>query len=156
MKICSAANFMRTLQQVPEAVALELLESSKGQVSLRQKGERFCRFLLQKLAQECQQENPAASGSENTLARLFGFDITITTTFLISKTCTESVLNNHLFTLELAYPDDGIPEPHKKRAEPEQPTFGKLLANSICKESRMRGWCAASEKYEPFIQVCAR
>lgn len=157
MKICSAANFMRTLQQIPEAVALELLESSKGQLSLRQKGERFCRFLLAKLAQECQHEaeSSADGAAKNIFADLFGFDVTITTNFLISKTTTESLLLNHLFALELAYPEEAPADNTATRQSEssEQPAFSQLLANTICKETRMRGWCAASEKYEPFVQT---
>lgn len=156
MRVCSAANLMRTLQQIPEAVALELLESSKGKLSLRQKGERFCRFLLQKLTHEYQHE--VTDSKSNVFAELFGFDVTITTNFLISKTSTESVLLNHLFVLELSYPDEAAPDtllsrqPDPTRVA-EQPAFSQLLANTICKETRMRGWCAASEKYEPFVQV---
>jgi hypothetical protein len=65
-RVVTPANFQRTFQQVPEAVALGLLDSASADSSsavrldAQQLSQTFCRFLLQQLHRETELEHAAS------------------------------------------------------------------------------------------------
>jgi len=201
--VITPSNFTRTLQQVPEAVALGLFEANPDPQALVQP---FIRLLFQQLHKESDLEgrNPADSsrrervgasvssggqpGGRSPVDEIFGHTLVSTTTFLVSGK-REVGAPNRALTLELAYPStkpgagsgsgssssggrkngEGSDGPSSSSSSSASPISGFPYANpkpsnscasfaaamwgSLRKETSMRGWCAASEQYEPFKQV---
>lgn len=169
-KVVTASNFDTIFKQIPEAVAMDLFDNiQKGDV-LQNRVQAFCRFLIQQLKSETEQQAKAketknVAGSkkiqivsatpENSVVEdIFGFTVTTETTFLNSSTV-ETGQPNKALILDLIYP----PAPKKgvKKIEDtnteNSPSFASVLYGSMRRVAHMKGWCSASESYEPLKQV---
>jgi len=176
-RIVTPANFQRTFQCIPEAVALGLFDGSHADSqSLVQ---TFTRFILQQMHREAELESRAQSdgmgrrkfgSSFSAVDDIFGFAVVSTTKFLVSNKV-EVGVPNRSFALDLVYPSTKI----SRRGVVSQPSsavldlknlsdaqikpstqpasFAAAMWGSLRKETSMRGWCKSSESYEPFKQV---
>ena len=168
-RVATPANFQRTYQQVSEAVALSLFDGSLADVQLLL--QTFSRFLFQQLQSEhdleAQRFPREDSSPASAVEHIFGYSVGTTTTFLLSGT-QEVGAPNRAFTIDVVYPSINKAAQKLARAglEPaaasltpgvtpnvHTPSFASVLWGSVQKESHMKGWCSASERYEPFKQV---
>jgi len=107
--------------------------------------------------------------------RLYGYRITTVNTFLTVPSAPKKVVESRSFVTELTYPrslpglnigdvaekrsprfDGSTPpssSPGKTPGGRTHPPFCQVLYNSLCKESKSRGWCEQTEAYEPIKQV---
>jgi hypothetical protein len=131
-KVVTPANFQRTFQQVPEAVALSLFDGSLTDLQLII--QTFARFLFQQLQSEFDQEYnghtknsansniPTTNTAVNTSAveYIFGHSVVTSTTFTQSGTV-EIGSPNRAFSVELIYPaiTKGSMRSQKERKEKE-------------------------------------
>lgn len=164
-KIVIPANFQRTFQQVPEAVALSLFDGSITDTQLLI--QTFCRFVFQQLQTEHEFENNKSSKEPRVLGAsriknsitsddkqsavdyIFGHTVATSTTFLQSGSI-EFGVPNRASIVEINYPAPKRPRPGQVlKVIP----FSVLLWGSLQKESFKKGWCSTSESYEPFKQV---
>ena len=176
-RVATASNFHRALKSSPEAVAVGLFDIAKslnggsnsgeegGDVSKESGGtggqlnakalnsvvQTFCRFLLNQLsAEHIQETRSTATANDTTAGRstdridsTFSFEADTSTLFLHSRKTGHDAAHKAL-TLELTYPN-------QQKSIP--PSFSEILFNSFTKTTSLRGWCAASESYEPFQQT---
>jgi len=176
-RIVTPANFQRTFQCIPEAVALGLFDGSHADSQAHV--QTFTRFILQQMHREAELESRAQSdgmgrrkfgSSFSAVDDIFGFTVVSTTKFLISNKI-EVGVPNRSFALDLAYPSTkgarrGVvsqpssPELDLKNLSDAQvkpasqpASFAAAMWGSLRKETSMRGWCKSSESYEPFKQV---
>lgn len=116
-KIVLPNNFQIAFKQVPEALALNLMDNhSSGNADRYQLIQKFTKFMYSKLQQETESEEnskPKLQESEevcfNLIRDLFCFTGVTTTTFLKSGTV-ESSAALELSTLELVYPVTTAPK----------------------------------------------
>lgn len=134
-KVVTPANFQRTFQQVPEAVALSLFDGSLTDLQLII--QTFARFLFQQLQSEFDQEYnghsknsvnsniPTTNTTVNTSAveYVFGHSVVTSTTFTQSGTI-EIGSPNRAFSVELVYPPitKGTMRSQKEKKEKEDAT----------------------------------
>jgi len=163
-RIVIPANFQRTFQQVPEAVALSLFDGSITDTQLLI--QTFCRFVFQQLQTEhdfeytkgpkesragaARVKNTANSeDKQSAVDYIFGHTVATSTTFLQSGSI-EFGAPNRASIVEINYPAPKRPKPGQVlKVVP----FSALLWGSLQRESFKKGWCSASESYEPFKQV---
>jgi hypothetical protein len=115
-KVVSANNFQIAFKQVPEALALNLMETnSLGNADMYQLVQKFTKFMYSKLQQEIESEAKSKSKlqesgeiSLNPIKDLFCFTGVTTTIFLKSGTI-ESSASLEFPTLELVYPVSTAP-----------------------------------------------
>ena len=174
-RIVTPANFQRTFQCIPEAVALGLFDGSHADSQALV--QTFIRFILQQMHKESELESRSqheTGGRRNTTRSfsavddIFGFSVVSNTRFLVSNKV-EVGVPIRSFALEVVYPSTK----GQRRGAGAQPTeldltklngahlkpgdqpssFAHAIWGSLRKETSMRGWCKSSESYEPFKQV---
>jgi hypothetical protein len=178
MKVVSASNIQSVLRNNEEAIALGLFDqqanpSSDSAVDSQHFSQVFGRFLLQQLSREVDAE-AKYEGRPNMVDELFGFSIETTTTFLSSGTVERQAALIRSTALELSYPFHSLSAArrlvtaHSQQRQSSSSgggtssggsgstssiSFSALLHRSIRREARLKGWCSASEAYEPLLQV---
>jgi hypothetical protein len=178
--VATASNFHRALKASAEAVAVGLFDVSKMEStgaggsmdavanstsptdrapiaassltsarSLQNVVQVFCRFLLHQLSTEHIQEARSltkgndASRVPDPVESSFSFDADTSVVFRQSGSTAPDTVHKAL-TLELSYPT---------HSNPSAPCFAEVMFCSLTKTTATRGWCAASESYEPFQQT---
>jgi Ubiquitin carboxyl-terminal hydrolase len=136
-RVVIPSSFQRTLQQLPEAAALGLLDGNSQHSNSHQRVTNFVRFLLQQLQAEIESEIRATTNSSvanpNQLSALaplesvFSFSIQASMTYLQSTTH-EQLPPSTSLALDLVIPS---------RPSTVQP-FGSVLWGSLRRESVMR------------------
>lgn len=117
--------------------------------SIQLKVQYFLKFLIQQIKKEFDFDSKYHSAnhlpfpSQDAITSTFAFESITTTTFLTSQT--KGLTTQHLsYFIDLSYP------PQSSRSNI---SFSEIFYSSICKTVHMRGWCAASESYEPCKQI---
>lgn len=170
-KVVTASNFDTIFKQIPEAVAMDLFDNiQKGDV-LQNRVQAFCRFLIQQLKSEIEQQSKtketknvtgskkiqivSATQESSVVEDTFGLTVTTETTFLNSSTV-ETGQPNKALILDLIYPSiakkGGVKKAEESSSE-KSPSFASVLYGSMRRVAYMKGWCSASESYEPLKQV---
>lgn len=153
-KVAAPTNLMRVLQAHPELAALGIFAND---ISISNRMQLFIRFLLMQLAKESELETRHASSAAGTFFAVqdtFGFRVSTRTLFSLSNTVDISAPQFNYAT-ELQY---SAASKSATLRQTQQTTnklsysFSAVLWSSLNKESSMRGWCAASDSYEPFKQ----
>jgi len=101
----------------------------------------FIKFILKQLLMEQEQEGRYSDNNsyECSIQQSFAFNLTSSSTFLQSNT-TSPVSSLKGVSLDLSYPSPSL----------SCPSFSEILYRTLIQSSQMRGWCSASESYEPF------
>lgn len=120
---------------------------------LQNKVQLFTKFLIHQLKKEFDSDskyhlaNHLPFRSHDSVSSTFAFESITTTTFLNSQT--KGLTTHHTsYCVDLSYPP-----PTVSANPPCVISFSEVLYSSICKTTHMRGWCAASESYEPCRQM---
>jgi PAB-dependent poly(A)-specific ribonuclease subunit 2 len=154
-RIAIASNFERTFKTIPEAVALNLFDlkneaKATSNEATQNRIQTFSRFILQHLRLEADVEKKDQGGNaKDVIDDIFGFGVITKKTFIQSGT-QEMSTGNRLLGLDIIYP---APCKNKSTADGNVPSFASILYGSIKKETSVRGWCAASQTYEPLRQA---
>jgi hypothetical protein len=126
--------------------------------SLQNKVQLFTKFLIHQLKKEFDADSKyhlthhLPFPSHDSVSSTFAFESITTTTFLNSQT--KGLTTHHTsFCLDLSYPTPPSVITNSPSTDPVSISFSEVLYSSICKTSHMRGWCAASESYEPCRQM---
>lgn len=141
-KVVVPSSFQRTLQQMPEAAALSLLENQARQADSTQRVLNFTRFLLQQLQIELDNESRLhASSSGNAivanlypLEQTFRFSIETKIDYLQSNISEQQPLTSSL-ALDLVFSSSS--EGFKQTDQTNQ-SFSSVLWHSLQKEAFMR------------------
>ena len=174
----SPVNFLSNFAILPEAAALALLDGSSTAVKLPRRIEAFYRFLVHHLNQEIEINTPTVStptknmsvkggggggvggGAPNSstgensggvVDDLQGFDFTSLNEFVsgaAAGTFADERVTRAL-TVELNY-DKFCGR--KALDINKKPSFSDVLTDALCRETRLRAWCAATKSYETIIQ----
>jgi hypothetical protein len=131
--------------------------------SLQNKTQLFTKFMIQQLKKEFDADwkyhlaNHLPFLSQDSISSIFAFESITTTTFLNSQS--KGLTTHHTsYSLELSYPPISPPSSLTTKSSASAAatcgiSFSEVLYSSVCKTSHMRGWCAASESYEPCRQM---
>ena len=109
--------------------------------------EAFYRFLIHHLDNEL----PSKNGLR-VFDSIQGFDYVSVNEFVDVK-ASPTVSTTHSLTVELSYESFVASKPKKTPDNDERnPNFSEVLRHSLCRESRLRAWCKATNDYETIIQ----
>lgn len=146
-----AANFLRSLRQTSEAVALGLLEGVKGErgavdiaveaqkdKSVVRRIERLSRFLLSRFDKEEKIDSNEDSG---TIQSIFGLVQNQITTCLTQERPPKEQLTS-TFQIELRYTEAGSKDDHSTMQ------FSDVLSRSLRSSSEMRAWFDDEVRYQ--------
>ena len=150
----SASNLLTLLTTLPEANQLQILDNAVVPIETARRPEAFYRFLVHHLDGELGSRK-ISSSAPKLIDSTQGFNYQSINEF-IDVSATPTMTSTRTLTVELAYePFVSTPGGNKKQegGSSEGGTrFSDVLRYSLCKESRLRAWCKATNDYETIVQ----
>ena len=158
----SPSNLLTLLTTLPEANQLQILDNAVVPIETARRPEAFYRFLVHHLDGELSPDTCTSKGSRkissNTpklIDSTQGFNYQSINEF-IDVSATPTMTSTRTLTVELAYePFVSTPSGNKKQeggGSEGGTRFSDVLRYSLCKESRLRAWCKATNDYETIVQ----
>lgn len=147
IRALSPSNLITLLTTLPEANQLQILDGGAVSMESARRPEAFYRFLIHHLDNEL----PSKNGLR-VFDSIQGFDYVSVNEFVDVK-ASPTVSTTHSLTVELSYESFVASKPKKTPDNDERnPNFSEVLRHSLCRESRLRAWCKATNDYETIIQ----
>lgn len=152
----SPSNLLTLLTTLPEANQMQILDNAVVPIETARRPEAFYRFLVHHLDGELSTDRSSRkSGTPKLIDSTQGFNYQSINEF-IDVSATPTMTSTRTLTVELAYePFLSAPGGNKKQGGEDSKSgtrFSDVLRYSLCKESRLRAWCKATNDYETIVQ----